>query len=780
MYGDAGRRDYFVSYTRADRRWAEWIAWQLEDAGFTVLLQAWDMVAGSNWTAVMERGVREADRVVAVLSPDYLASVYGTVEWQAAWASDPDGARRRLVPVRVRECTPEGLFGLLVWIDLVNLAEPAACRRLFEDLEATRAGRAKPGEKARFPGVIGSGSGGEVSTPRGPRFPGSPAPVWNVEPRNPNFTGRDDLLARMRASLTGQGTTVVQALYGLGGVGKTQLAVEYAYRYAGDYDLVWWIPAEEPALINDHLARLAGPLGIEGSVDAPDTADAVLAELANRRDWLLIFDNAEQPDDLAPYRLSGSGHVIVTSRHPGWGAFGRRVEVDVLERAESCVLLRRRIPALDDPTADTLAAELGDLPLALEQATSYMEHTAIPPGDYVRLFRLRAEDMLARGQLTGYRRTLAAVWSLSISEAARIEPAAPALLNVCAYLAPDPIPVTVFTADPQCLPPLLRDAVSDEIRLAETIGALVRFSLLRRLPDGLYLHRLVQAATRRSIPSEQRQQWSDAAAGLIRAAAPTDIDDAPDTWPVWQTLLPHVLTIVNHPTTDAPTPPTTGWLMHHAAVYLRIRAEYRIGHDLLRRAVDYREQHDPDGLPDTLRKLGSVLRDLGRPIQAEPVYRRALVLSESTLGVAHSETARCLIDLGRLLAELGHADQARPLHERALAIAENVFGPNHPEAASALDALGDALDDLGYPDDARQAIERALAIRIDHYGHDHPKIAESLVFLGDALRNCGRPREALHVLQRALGIREQQLGANHPQSANSMISIGNCLRDLGR
>jgi DNA-binding SARP family transcriptional activator len=227
--------------------------------------------------------------------------------------------------------------------------------------------------------------------------------VWNVPARNPHFTGRDGMLTELRRRLdTEEPTLVVQALYGLGGVGKTQLAIEYAHRFAADYDLVWWIDAEQPVLIPDQLGTLATKLGLLPGSTVVDTVERLLADLRGRDRWLLIFDNAERPQDVADYRPSGAGHVLVTSRFPGWGALGGRLEVDVLARAETVALLRTRIPALDEELADQLAAELGDLPLAAAQAAGYLEQTDLPPADYLRRFRAHRATLLPRGDVVGY------------------------------------------------------------------------------------------------------------------------------------------------------------------------------------------------------------------------------------------------------------------------------------------------------------------------------------------------------------------------------------------
>jgi hypothetical protein len=207
--------------------------------------------------------------------------------------------------------------------------------------------------------------------------------ISNLPPRNPLFTGRDDLLARLFQDLTAGGTAVVvqaKTLHGLGGVGKTHLALEYAYRHAADYDLVWWITADQPAAIPGQLVALARRLGIPEAAEQAETVAALLDELRHHARWLVIFDNAEDPTDLRPYwPPGGSGHVLVTSRNPSWGGLSATVPVEVLARAKAVEFLQRRA-GLDDQAADALADALGDLPLALEQAAAYLEETGTSPG----------------------------------------------------------------------------------------------------------------------------------------------------------------------------------------------------------------------------------------------------------------------------------------------------------------------------------------------------------------------------------------------------------------
>ena len=365
--GDArGEWDFFVSYAQADRAWAEWIAWTLEEDGHRVLIQAWDFVPGSNWVQKMQDGVREAHRTVAVLSAEYLQSVYGGAEWQAAWVRDPAGADRRLLPVRVSPCDWAGLLAGVTGIDLVGLGEAAATGRLRAQVEAAVRGRAKPEDRPGFPG-----SGGGRAVPRA-RFPGEMPRVWKVPAQNPHFTGRAGELAGLAAGLAAGPRLTVQSVHGMGGVGKTQLAGEYAYAHAADYDVVWWITADEPALIADQFAALAAGLGLEPDSDPDAIRAAVHEALRTAGNWLLIFDNADTVTGIRGWLPGGPvpaevrGHVIITTRRGGFGSLGTVLDLDVIGTGDAVALLRTRVPDLDQQTGELIAEELERLPLALE------------------------------------------------------------------------------------------------------------------------------------------------------------------------------------------------------------------------------------------------------------------------------------------------------------------------------------------------------------------------------------------------------------------------------
>jgi hypothetical protein len=487
--------DFFVSYTQADQAWAVWIAWVLEEADYRVLIQAWDFVPGSNWVKGMQNGATRATRTIAVLSEEYLESVYGGAEWQAAWVDDPEGREHKLVPVRVQKCKRAGLLKGVTGFDLFGLDEAAARELLLASVAAAAGTRAKPGVKPGFPGA-------GRAVPAAPRFPGAGPRVWNVPPHNPHFTGRGAELADLARGLTGGSAVTVHSVHGLGGVGKTQLAAEYAHARAADYEVAWWVAAEEASLIPDQFAGLARRLGLDPATE-PDLVRAQVHDrLREVAGWLLVFDNADDADGIrswlpaAPQPFGVPGHVLVTTRRSGFGSLGAVLNLDVISLPDAVRLLRTRVPGLDQAVGEEIAAELGRLPLALEQAAAYMDQTGLPGSGYLDLLRSRAAELYERGRVASRDETIATLWNVSLDRVATENPAAILLLEICAYLAPEPVPLDLFTAHTDLLPAPLSAAAADTLMFTDTIAVLADYSLATRIGDGLQVHRLVQAAAR--------------------------------------------------------------------------------------------------------------------------------------------------------------------------------------------------------------------------------------------------------------------------------------------
>ena len=350
----------------------------------------------------------------------------------------------------------------------------------------------------------------EVPDATPPRSPTQP-PIWNV-PHSPNtnFTGRGSLLDGLREALmSGQPAAVTQAISGLGGVGKTQLAVEYVYRHIQDYSIVWWMRAEEPAALASDYAALAQKLELseKDATDQGAIRGAVRQWLEQHEGWLLVFDNTPGPSEVREYLpKAATGHVIITSRSPTWAGVARPLRVEVFDRAESVDFLLRRTGQPDEDAAEALAEELGDLPLALEQAGAYMEATGRPLSEYLEMFRASQLKILKRyPPATDYEETVATTWELSFQGARAASPASAGLLRLCAFLAPDDIPKDLLGQGSEHLPKALRGVVSDPEAFDEAIAAPRRYSLVEAAGDSLSVHRLVQAVVRERLGKGSRK-----------------------------------------------------------------------------------------------------------------------------------------------------------------------------------------------------------------------------------------------------------------------------------
>jgi len=782
--------DFFVSYTSADRGWAEWIAWELEAAGYTTVLQAWHMPPGSSFVHAMDDALRRTRHTLLILSPAYLLSAMTEAEWRAGFAADPSGIQRRLVPVRIEACQPAGLLADRVYVDLVDLEEAAAKAALLEGVAAAVRGHAHPASQPEFPGTAAAAVIGR------PRFPTALPPIWNVPfRRNPAFTGRDGELAQLAAALQADGmVALTQVLQGGGGVGKTTLAVEYAYRQRTSFDTVWWIRAEEPATFVGDYANL----GVMCRVAESGESDQRLAVMAVRRwledhdRWLLILDNAEDPDaklglESPLDRVVGllpqivQGQVLVTTRNTSWEEHAAVAELEVFSPAEAVTFLLARSGSTDEHAAAAVAELLGWLPLALEQAGAYARETRLPLSAYLDRLRQFPAITLTKGSPRDRdpADTVATTWQVSLERVQPI-PGAVALLEVCALLGPEEIPRDLLIQQLSSQVEEFAELAGDPFAVDEAAAAVRRYGLIKVSEHALVMHRLLQQVIRDRLDPGRRADRTAAVIRLIRSVFPTDSAD-PETWPVYTQLLPHALAVTSHAQTLDIEPDATAWLLTQAGMYLWQRGDLQQAHALLERALAIRETHLGAHHPDTaqsLNDLGLVLHDQGAYDQARVLHERALAIRESQLGPDHPDTAQSLNNLGKTLRYQGDLDRAQTAHERALAIRQASLG-NHQDTAWSLSDLGLVLFDRGDLDGARALDEQALPIFETCLGPDHPGTAHCVSRLATTLTRQGNLDRALPLHERSLAIREAHRGPDHPDTAHSLTNFGRALAANG-
>ena len=767
-------KNFFISYNQADRRWAEWIAWHLEEAGYTTILQAWDFRPGSNFVLKMQKASQDAERTIAVLSPNYLTAQFTQPEWAAAFAQDPTGEKGLLIPIRVRECDLKGLIHQIIYIDLIGLEEDAAKDELLKGISV---GRAKPVNTPDFPG------GASSAVPRRPRFPGAIAPIWNVpHNRNPNFTGRDEILTNLSTHLlSNQSVSLVQAIHGLGGVGKTQVAVEFIYRHVNEYEIVWWIRAEETATLSADFASLAIELELpqQDLRDQHLVIDAVRKWLGQHTNWLLVFDNATEPIEIRNYIPQGSGgQVIVTSRNPNWKGLGDSIPVRVLGRSEAISFLIKRIGKSEE-NYDELAEELGYLPLALEQAGAYIEETGKSVTEYLELFRECQIELLGRGNIsTNYPDTVRTTWNLSFQQAVKECPTVTGVLALLGFLAPENIPQILLEKIVEISTPPDNRTNFSKLDIDNAVATLRRYSLLDVNEGKLFVHRLVQAISRDYLKYVS-DNLASGALGIINSVFPLESDD-PRNWNECSSLLPHAFAAIKHASASNQVFYPTLELLNKIATYFIGRAEYKDARQALEQALQIAKGiYGGDSTPeaDICSNLGVVYYYLGDNQTAMLHLKNAFNINKRERGANDISVGSIFNSFALILRDSGNNEEALTNYIRANEIAEAAYGPNDPHVAITLDNIGCVLADLLKIDEALANFKRALKIDENYYGPNHPQVAMHLNHIANVYAMKGRLSKALPKARRALQIREAYYDANHPLVAISRLCLGVILKE---
>jgi len=755
--------EVFYSYSHKDEDLREQLEAHLSTVRRLGLIKSWHdrkIPPGQEWASEIDTHLKTAHIILLLISADFLKSdyCYITEMQQALQRHETKGAT--VIPIILREVDWRGSpFGKLQ--ALPKNARPVTSwpnpDEAFADVARGVRKAIEELHRKLFSVPMSSPAMGSVAPAGGLTLP----PLWNVpHERNPFYTGREHVLQALRQALTRDSAaalTQIQAISGLGGIGKTQTAVEYAYHYCNDYKAVFWVRAETEAELSTGFVQVAQLLGLPEleAQNLDKTVQAVKNWLETQHDWLLIFDNADHPELLKRFRpRNPRGHILLTSRAQVFDmlAIARPIEMQAMLPEEALTFLFNRTGRDERDAAEKernaaaeLASELGYLPLALEQSSAYITAKQTRFQDYLTSYRKQRLQVLnkSRPKLGDYPASVATAWDLNVREVEQT-PATLDLLRLSAFLSPDQIPLELITNGASHLEPasatLLAEAKDDPLVLYELLEPLTRYSLIRRDVDAhsYSIHRLVQEVVKDELDAAPRRLWAERAVRMVNESFPFD-EVAP--WPQSQRYLPHAricATAIAHENMQFFEAMN---LLNNVGVYFSNRGQYR---------------------------------------EAEPLFQRALEIRERVLGPQHPDMANSLNNLANLYSDQGKYEQAEPLYQRALAIMERMQGPEHPDTTQSLNNLAIHYRHQGKYEQAEPLYQRALAIRECVLGPQHPKTAQSLNNLAELYRDQGKYEQAEPLYQRALAIREHVLGPQHPYTRATRKNYANLLQKMGQ
>ncbi|MEU7484865.1 tetratricopeptide repeat protein [Streptomyces sp. NPDC042319] len=598
-----------------------------------------------------------------------------------------------------------------------------------------------------------------TALPRAQVAPREKPAIWQLRGLRPaaHFTGRTAELDLLHTALA-PGHPGICAVTGMGGVGKTRLALAYAERRAHTYDVVWLARA---ASLTDDLRELATSLGLE---TAGANVDSLLhGWFATHDRWLVIVDGADDAVTMLDALPAGRGHLLITSRDTAWSTAATVLPLDVLQRADATGFLRHRgVPGTDEEL-DALAESVGDLPLALEHAAAFLLATARPVHEYRALLRDRAAALLP----VGYPTAVATTWAISFERLRKEVPAASELLRIAAFFATDDIPLDLIRAAATHLPRRYRRPLSDKLHLVTTLGGLTRYSLAQLTADALSVHTLIQTAVRDLVLSgPERNRYASLAVRALGKAYPEDADDV-DNWPAAARLTPHVLAAAEHAEPLNVEPRLLSWLLDRSATYLEDRFRDPAALPMHERALAIAERAlKPDSI-DTcsrLNNLGHALFQADRLEEARAVLRRALVIDrERHRKLGEPLSAPYLVNLGTVEYLLGNETQGRALMLEAVHVAntaDSTYGRVLRNPASWLLERGELQA-------ATELAELALRAEERRVGTHHPEYAVSMRQWAEVVHACGNTDEAVHLYAAATKIFMDRMGPDHHATAEA-------------
>ncbi|RKN06483.1 FxSxx-COOH system tetratricopeptide repeat protein [Streptomyces radicis] len=765
-----------VSFAGYNRAWAAWIGDRLERQGWQVVFQRWDPPAEVPLDVALRDLLLVEGRILVVLSDWYFKLGPRTdAEWNAALRAVVAPNAQRFAAVSVgSQPMPSATAAFGGTTELWGIGAREAERRLTHVLGAS------PG---------GASSSSTLGGRGGPRYPHDQPLVWGGVPRrNTRFTGREVTLQQvydlLQASEPGAG---VITLLGMSGVGKTQVAAEYVYRFGSEYDVVWWVPADQRGTLRQRLAELAPALGLTTGPEYGERLRAV-GDALRRGDpysrWLLVLDGADDPEPIADLVPTGSGHVIITSQNREWAEHNAQVrEVPVYDREESIAFTRRRAPRIAPDEADRLAEALGDLPLALDQTAGWLSDSTMSVDEYIALLGNGADLEVGLRVAADFPMTYYTAFSILLNRLRETVPEAVELLRLCAFFAPGAIPVQLVRGVPAAsLPERLAGLMDDTLRWNAAIGKLVQYSVIRweateeegdpESTGTIHLHRMVHATVREGMSRSDQEVFSRAVRRSLSAANPGRPSDT-RRWSRFAKVVPHLDASGALSSRDA----EMHRLIFSCLSYLYLAGEYVAGVQLATRAEQAWKTvfgEDDPLVWDLASQMATLMRATGDYAATERIDRRVIERLSVHRGPRDLTVLRAEEGLSADLSGLARYDEALGVCQDVLDSYLELVGEQHPRTLNARHNLAAAMRMLGRYAEALEVDRRNLQARRDlHRPRHNLSLTSENAFALD-LRLLGRYGEALSVLEQSVETHRYTLGPDNPQTLTAELNLALC------
>lgn len=641
--------------------------------------------------------------------------------------------------------------------------------------------------------------------------------------RNKYFTGRSIILDEINNEFTiHDNSSFSQILTGTGGVGKTQLALEYAYNCGFEYDVVWWIEAEDPKMIIEGYRDFVYKMGfIERDVeDSEIILSSINSWTSQNRKWLFIFDNAETLEQVYDYLpIHPQGHIIITSRNTNWNEFGKVLEIDVFSELEAPIFMRKRTKLQDESGLDTLLVELGHLPLALEQASAYIINNCITYSEYKDLFDKFRIEILKKYPPLKYNYSVATTWVVSLDKIH--DESSRQLLDILAFLYADSVDIQFFTTVSEHLDNPLSDKVNNVLEFNEIICKLKEYSLIKCSSNKISIHRLLQEVIQMSTDSKK---WIGFLVNLVYDHLDYEFEDK-KSWMTYKDMVDQIYSIANHGNRHKIEIGKVSFLYHQLGSFFNmVLNDFKRAESMYLEALKIRGEIFGIYSKDTIitkNNLAGLYKDQGRYAEAEELYLSSITICEAIFGakgkllltlkdnlaqlyqvVGKYETARRLLievidiktsfygsessfvatskgNLGVILTTLGEYEKAEILLIESLEIESNATGTQNENTASIFDALANVYTKLGKYNLAEKYFKDSLYIRRTIFTSEHYDVAISLNNLATFYMEMHCFNEAEPLLYESLDISKKILSMDPCEIATTYNNLGKVLTETG-